>query len=70
MSTAVAVLEINSPSRAVIAKRLARTTRGPAPPKAAIRASAARPTPPVRCRARENGSMPTIRTRLAQWIKR
>ncbi len=70
ISTAVAVLEMNIPSSAVMAKSVAEHDVVPAPLVSAIRASAARSTPPVRCRAIENGSMPTISTMVFQSIER
>jgi hypothetical protein len=65
ISMAVAVLEMNKPS-AVITNKVANTRRG----AAAYTASAARSTPPVRCKANENGNMPTIRMRGFQLIER
>ena len=70
ISTAMAVLEMNMPSNAVTAKIAASTTRGPASPTPRTSRSAANSTPPVRCSASENGSMPTISTRLGQWMQR
>ena len=52
------------------ANRLASKAYVPAPEVIAIRPSAASSTPPVFCKAMENGNMPTIRIRLFQWIER
>jgi hypothetical protein len=68
--TAVAVLEMNMPSSAVIRKRAPRITRGPDSLMSVMRASAAKSTPPVLCNAIENGSMPTMSTIVFQSIER
>ena len=70
ISTAVAVLEMNRPSRAVMTKTPASTARGLASPSTSSSAAAARSVPPAFCSASENGIMPTISTRLCQWIER
>ncbi|MNP74924.1 hypothetical protein D3C76_1718800 [compost metagenome] len=70
MSTAVAVLEMNRPVTAVTRNRLASTAWGPALPSMPTSASTARAMPPVFCRARAKGSMPTISSRLGQWMAR
>src|SRR6185369_4136191 len=50
---AVAVLEMNRPSAAVMTNKVANTRRGAAPPTKLTTASAARSTPPVLCKATE-----------------
>ena len=69
INTAVAVFDTNSPSSAVMAKRAASSPRGPTVSVIVPNQPAASSTPPVRCKARENGIMPTISTRLFQWIE-
>src|SRR5262249_38974531 len=69
INTAVAVFDTNSPSMAVTANSAARSPYGPTAPVIIVNPRAARSTPPVRCNARENGIMPTISTRLCQWIE-
>ncbi len=68
ISTAVAVLEMNRPISAVSRNRQASSACGPASPSRPTRPEVARAMPPVFCSARANGSMPTISTRLCQWI--
>ncbi|MNH31035.1 hypothetical protein D3C79_913640 [compost metagenome] len=70
ISTAVAVLEMNRPITAVMANRQARMALGPASPSTLTRPVTARSIPPVFCRARAKGSIPTISTRLCQWMAR
>ncbi|MNV85195.1 hypothetical protein D3C71_1791300 [compost metagenome] len=70
ISTAVAVLEMNRPITAVTANRQARMALGPAPPSTLTRPPTARSMPPVFCSAWAKGSMPTISTRLCQWMAR
>ncbi|MNR58915.1 hypothetical protein D3C85_1800510 [compost metagenome] len=63
-------MEMNRPMIAVMANRHARIMYGPASPSTCTRPLTARAIPPVFCKAKANGSMPTISTRLCQWIAR
>ena len=66
ISTAVAVLEINKPMSAVVKNKIAKITRGPVSPNKLSKASTAKSIPPVFCRARAKGNMPTIKIMLCQ----
>src|SRR5690606_36410979 len=70
INTAVALFDINNPNSAVMPYTAASIMKGLALPTILVSACTAKSTPPVFCNAVENGSMPTIRKTVGQWMER